>query len=87
MALTTNTSGAIGKAATKTAVAKKDPTTGMRAYIAKMEGGDRQGPAQRTYPGTLHPHHPERAERHPEAGRDHASELPECDDDRRPAWP
>ncbi|WP_418440569.1 recombinase RecT [Candidatus Allofournierella excrementavium] len=38
MALTTNTSGAIGKAATKTAVAKKDPSTGMRAYIAKMEG-------------------------------------------------
>ena len=38
MALTTNTSGAIGKAAAKTAVAKKDPTTGMRAYIAKMQG-------------------------------------------------
>lgn len=38
MALTTNTSGAISKAAGKAAVTKKDPTAGMRAYIAKMEG-------------------------------------------------
>lgn len=39
MALTTNTSGAIGKAAAKTAtMAKKDASARMRAYIAKMEG-------------------------------------------------
>ena len=38
MALTTNTSGAIGKATNKAAVAKKDTSAGMRAYIAKMEG-------------------------------------------------
>lgn len=38
MALTTNTSGAIGKATGKTAIVKTDPGKGMKAYITKMEG-------------------------------------------------
>lgn len=38
MAFTTNTSGAISKATKGAAVAKKDPSAGMKAYITKMEG-------------------------------------------------
>lgn len=38
MALTTNTAGAIAKAAGKTAIAKKDTGAGMKAYITKMQG-------------------------------------------------
>lgn len=38
MAFTTNTSGAISKATKGAAVAKKDSSAGMKAYITKMEG-------------------------------------------------
>lgn len=38
MAFTTNTNGAISKAAKGAVATKKDPSAGMKAYIAKMEG-------------------------------------------------